>query len=313
MIPAIAHFIWFGTDMPWTHVLAMRSAAQRGDFERVVLHHADDLSQSRWWPELQAIHRFEARRLDPAALFTRTGEMGPALTALFAQLTQPAARANMVRAALLYTEGGVYLDTDTITMASLAPLRRAHDVFFGAEHVVLPVEVARSLNPLARLKALALDGLRDYYRRAKNGWRSFRQIEHRYHVAANNAVLASVPRHAFVHELLQRMTTMPPRRQMVRYALGTHLLQQVAKDLNGPRVCQLPPPYFYPLGPEISQHWFKPGTATHASEMCLPETVVIHWYASVRTRDVVPTLNPETVRAGASDNAFCALAAPFLD
>src|SRR5690606_16568346 len=114
MIPSLAHFIWFGRDLPWVHVLALRSAARRGGFERLVLHHADDLSGTRWWPDVQAIAGLETRPLDAEAVLGAVPDLGGRLVDLYRRLTQPAGRANMVRAALLAAEGGVYLDLDTV-------------------------------------------------------------------------------------------------------------------------------------------------------------------------------------------------------
>ena len=273
-----------------------------GGFDRVILHYTDDLSQSPYWAELQASDKIELRHFTPDTVFARLGGRGEALQRLFDTLVQPAARANMVRAALLYSEGGVYLDTDTITTQSLAPLRASYGVFFGEEHVVLPAHVARSINPLARIGALLKDGVRDICRRMPHGWRTFRKIAPYYAVSANNAVLASAPGHPFIGELLDRMVTMPKKRQLVRYALGTHLLQEVARDLRGSDdVFVAAPDVFYPLGPEVSQHWFRSGSADDINALLLPDTRVVHWYASVRTKEIVPKLTPEVVLAHAND------------
>ncbi|MEC8023244.1 MAG: glycosyltransferase [Myxococcota bacterium] len=314
MIPSTAHFIWFGTSFPWLHVAALRSASARGGFERVILHHTDELTSSPYWPELENASGIELHRLNPADLFARLGTRGQALYALFSRLNQPAARANMVRAALLYSEGGVYLDTDTITVKPLTSLRMNFGVFFGEEHVVLPAAVAQSLNPIIRLNALRQDAMRDVCRRLPRGWRTFRRLAPAYPVAANNAVLGSEPKHPFIGEMLDRMIAMPPKRQLVRYALGTHLLQEVARDLrHGEDVYVAPPAVFYPLGPEISQHWFRAGSAAHLEELLQPSTLVVHWYASVRTKTLVPQLVPRTVQARSSDWALCALAASYAD
>ncbi|MFT7625659.1 MAG: hypothetical protein ACI9WU_004850, partial [Myxococcota bacterium] len=79
----------------------------------------------------------------------------------------------------------------------------------------------------------------------------------------------------------------------------------------GAGVTRCEPAVFYPLGPEISGHWFKPGTAAYLDELCPPSTKVVHWYASERTKTVVPTLNPETIRASADDLAICALTSRY--
>lgn len=312
MIPGIAHFIWFGTALPWAHVLSIQSAAARGGFERVVLHHADDLSASPWWPALLSTPGFEARPLDPRAVLHQAGPHGPELSRLFDRMNKPAAKANMVRAALLYQEGGVYLDLDTVTIKSLTPLRQEAAVFCGEEHIALPHDVAHNRSPGVLVAAGLRLAARDVLRRLPDGWRHFRHIEGFYHRAVNNAVFASAPEHPFVAELLRRMIVMDPAQQMVRFALGTHLLQKVVRDYDGDDLRVHAPPAFYPLPPEISEHWFRPTPALALDEALLPETCVVHWYASVRTKHIVPRIDPEHVRRHAHEELFSALALPFL-
>lgn len=312
MIPALAHFIWFGTALPWVHALSIQSAAARGGFERVILHHADDLSDNPWWEALLATERFEARRLDPEAAFTATGPRGPQLAALFKRLTQPAARANMVRAALLYAQGGVYLDLDTVTLKPLDDLRHQAAVFCGEEAIVLPHEIATSRSPGILAAAGVRLAVRDVLRRAPDGWRAWRKVEGRYHRAVNNAVLACEPEHAFVEELLDRMVTMDPQRQLVRFALGTHLLQQTVTSYKGDDLTVHDPEVFYPLPPEISEHWFRQTKNPRLDDVLSPRTSVVHWYASVRTRDIVPQITPEYVRRHADTQLFSAMALPFI-
>ena len=93
MIPATAHFIWFGRELPFIYMVGIRSAAVRGGFERVILHHADDLSGSPHWAYLVNTPRFEARPLEPEILPELHGELGASLLSLFGQLEAPAARA----------------------------------------------------------------------------------------------------------------------------------------------------------------------------------------------------------------------------
>lgn len=317
MIPAVAHFLWFGPRLPWVYALALRSAAARGGFERVVLHHADDLGGSPGWRDLAGRPDVETCRLDAEAVVARApGPSGP-LVDLFRRLRAPAARANVVRAALLAAEGGVYLDLDTITVASLAPLRAEAAFFCGVERLVFPGELKRSRSPARWGAALARTALRDLCRRAPDGWRLFRRIEAHYPRAANNAVLGAEAGHPLLVELLARMAAAPRERQTVRFALGTHLLQAVVRDAAGTgdarglRVYE--PPVFYPLGPEISEHWFRFTPRPRPLEALLPDTRVVHWYASVRTENVVGQIDPAYVRANAPRQLFSALALPLLD
>ena len=312
MIPPVAHFIWFGTQLPWVHALAIRSAARRGGFEQVVLHHADDLSRTPAWPELLATPGFAARPIDANVIFDRAG--ADQLAPIYAKLQAPAARANVLRVAILAAEGGVYLDTDTLTVASLDPLRRAHGAFCGEERVVWPAVVRRSNNVIVKASGLARATVRELCRVLPDGWRRFRSIESHYPAAANNAVLASEPNHPFVRRLLANMLTLPPERRTVRFALGTHLLQDTLAHSREPDLCVLPPPVFYPLGPEISHHWFRTRRSLPSLDTVVaPDTLVVHWYASVRTQQLVPRIDADYVRAHADRQLFSALALPLLD
>ena len=312
MVPSVAHFIWYGRQFWWVNALAIRSAAQRGDFERVVLHHDQDLDDVPAFRELADVEGFEARRLVPEALFARVGDIGARLASLHDELEKPNARANMVRAAILASEGGVYLDTDTITVKSMTPLRSAA-AFCGQERVVFPVAVIRDKRPGRYLNSLSLVVLRDVCRRAPNGWRWFRRVEDRYPLAVNNAVVGAVPDHPLILALLEAMVALPVERRRVPYALGTHLLQDQVAKYRGDDLVVHPPSVFFPLGPEISQHWFRMRGDVPLDDVIEDDTRVVHWYASVRTRHLVPKIDPAYVRAHAGRQLFSALALPVLD
>jgi len=308
--PVVAHFVWFGRDFPWVHWLALYSAARRGGFDRVVLHHADPIG-GRHWEAALAIPGVEARRLDAEALVAAAGSSGPSLVDLLRRLTAPAARANVVRAALLLREGGVYLDLDTVTVRPVAPLLADAAVFCGLERLAFPDDPRRRFHPGHIAAAWTRTAVRDLLRRTPDGWRAFRRIERFFPTAPNNAVLGSRAGHPFIAELLERMARLPERRQLVRFALGTHLLEHAVAEYGGGDLRVLPPEVFYPLGPEISEHWFRRSSAG-LDELVPEATRVVHWYASVRTRRVVPRLSPEWVEDHAGSEPFSTLAASVL-
>lgn len=308
MIPKFAHFIWLGQDLLWVHRLALVSAAKRGGFERVYFHH-DGALDARVLDELAATPGVEVARIDGAGLAEAAG--GSALVECYRALTTPAARVNVLRMALLADRGGVYLDTDTVTLKSFASLCAAGGAFCGEERLVFP---AVSSSALARLHpaALARMALRDAFRRLPNGYAGFRHVERFYPTAVNNAVLGAEPEHPLVRELLARAVRLPRERRTVRYALGTHLLQAVVADFRGPTLAVLPPPVFYPLGPEISEHWFRERPRVDLDRVLTAETLLVHWYASVRTRPYVRHIDAAFVRAHAGTQLFSALAARVL-
>ena len=293
MIPATAHFIWIGAEFPWLNYAAVASSVRNGGFDRVVLHHTDDLSSAPWWHALSKHPQVERRRIAPEDVLGRAG--GRELLELYASLGAPAARANMLRIAILLEEGGVYLDLDTVTTQSLLPLREASAFFCGAERIAFPATLENSKHPGRWGAALLRTGVRDLTRRAANGVRWFRRIEHLYPLAANNAILGAAQGHPFLSQLLRRMVSLPRRVSVRRYALGTSLLQHALAQNPSDALVVHPPEVFYPLGPELSQHWFRLDGSARLAEVLTPATHVVHWYASVRTRELVPTVTPRWV------------------
>jgi hypothetical protein len=311
-IPATAHFVWLGRDLPWVYGLALRSAAARGGFERVVLHCTDDVSGSDGFTLACDDERVESRRLDPRSALWWVSPRGGDLVELYSRLRQPAAKSNMLRLAILAAEGGVYLDTDTITVASFSPLLGA-GVFCGLERIALPAATRRARTPGPWVKAGARILVRDLLRRAPGGWQGFALIAEHYPAAANNAVLGARPGHPLIQGMLERMVDLPPERQLARFALGTGLLQDAVDSYDGDDLELHPPERFYPLSPEISEHWFRIGERAPLDAIVARSTVCIHWYASVRTKRILPRIGASYLRANAHRQLFSAAALPLID
>jgi hypothetical protein len=291
MIPNVAHFIWFGQSLPWLHAMSLASAARAGGFDKLVLHH-DGLSEG----ELSTLRRLpglELRSVNPERAFQRYARSAE-LLALYAKLTAPAARANLLRAGILYSEGGVYLDMDVVTLKPLTPLLDA-GVFCGAEPIAYPGSLIAHPTLRGYARAFALSGVRDVLRRLPTGPRWFARFAHLYAQTANNAVLGAEPGHAFMERLLDQIVDTPAERQLRRYALGTHVLQRTLAQTHAlhadERVIVHPPAAFYPLGPVLSEHWFRIPARVDLDEVISPETYAVHWYASVRTKHWVQRMD----------------------
>jgi hypothetical protein len=153
---------------------------------------------------------------------------------------------------------------------------------------------------------------RDVCRRAPSGYRWFRHIEHFYPRAVNNAVIGAEAGHPFLDDLIARMIALPRERRRVRYAFGTHLLQTAVRESNAPGVEILGPNAFYPLGPEISEHWFKPRHDVRLADAIGPETLLVHWYASVRTAPYVARIDRAWIREHEGSELFSALVVQAL-
>ena len=313
VIPALAHFVWLGESFPWVNLLAMRSAVTRGGFERVILHHTDRLAGSDVARECAALPRTELRHIEPEQLLGAMGPVGIELTGLYRRVRSPVGRSNILRIAILALEGGVYFDMDTITVGDLTPMRREARCFCGDERIVLPAAVLRSRDPAVVAATGARLAVRDLCRRLPRGHRLFRRIEHRFPRGANFAVGGAEPRHPFLIDYLARMARVPRRQEQVRNAIGTTMLQDALGAWSGHGLVVYPPPVFYPVPPEISTHWFRPRRTLALEEFLRPETRVVHWYASVRTRHILPRLDREHIVRNALREPFSALVRPLLE
>jgi hypothetical protein len=307
-IPLHAHFIWFGAALPYVYRLALRSAAQNGGFQRVTLHCEPALLAARVAEEFADDPRIAFRTIDETA-FAHCPDP-QRMAALFGSLTTPAARANVLRIAILHDEGGVYLDTDTVTLRSFATLCERNDMFCGSEHIVFPASVRASSSLRTRALAQVRGGVRKLLTLPPNGYRLFQRIADWYPTAVNNAVLGAAPRHAVLVDMMDAMLRLSESARNVRFALGTHLLQRTVAMHTDVQV--YPPRYFYPLGPEVSVHWFKRRKDVRLDHVLSEDTICVHWYASVKTRDVVQRIDREYIGAHANSQLYSALVTQYM-
>ncbi len=317
-IPAKVHFVWIGPALPWAYVFAVLSAAARGEMDEVILHHTDELAAG---PELAALRAAKGVRLqrdDPRALLRDAGArlgLNDKLTMLYDGLASPVQRADVLRAAILYLQGGIYLDLDTVTIASLQPLLTAPQ-FVGTEYIVWPHWVRASRSPFVWARHLALDVLRKALRVLPGGWRGFRLVEGWYFPGVNNAVMGAAPGASLFAAYLRAMVELPVARRTQPYALGPDLLQALVGQFPAQALIIHQPGVFYPLPPEISEHWFRParglalgGTLRRALR---PETLLVHWYASIRSKPYMAQMSPGYVRAHAKTQLYSALVCTAL-
>jgi len=309
-IPARAHFCWIGTRLPWAYAFAVLSAAQRSELPEIVLHHTDALDEDAALAALKQTPRVRLSRVDPIAYLMHAGQKlgaGDGLTVTYRRLTNPAARIDMLRAAILYLEGGMYLDMDTVTTSSLLPLLNTRQ-FVGCEFIIWPHFARTSRSPALWARSLTLDLTRKMMRRTPHGWKMFRLIEKFCYRGINNAVMGAEADSPLFEDYLRAMLTVPPERQVQPYALGPDLLQEVVGRYARDDLTIQEPHVFYPLPPEISEHWFRIGRSVRLDAVLLAETRVVHWYASVGTKSRVALINPNYVRKHRESQLYSALA-----
>jgi hypothetical protein len=312
-IPPRVHFCWIGRQLNWACAFALLSAAARADMDEVLLHHTDELEEGAVLTALRATQKLQLERIDARAYLAQAGArlgVSDRLAALYSSLANPVQRADVLRAAIIYMQGGIYLDLDTITVASLRPLLDAVQ-FVGTEYIVWPHWVRNSRSWAVWAKHLALDVLRSGLRLCPGGWRGFRHVEHWYFKGVNNAVMGAQAGAPLFAAYLTAMVDLSPTRQSQPYALGPDLLQSLVGQFSNTELVIHEPGVFYPLAPEISTHWFRTGAAR--LDLALqPQTLVVHWYASVRSKPYTALIDPAYVRAHRYTQLYSALVTRVL-
>jgi hypothetical protein len=136
-------------------------------------------------------------------------------------------------------------------------------------------------------------------------------VEHWYFKGINGAVMggpAGAP--LFAADLIA-MAALPAARRSQPYALGPDLLQSLVGQFSGVELVIHEPGVFYPLAPEISTHWFRSGRIN--LDLALrPQTLVVHWYASVRSKPYIALIDPDYVRAHRHTQLYSALVSRVL-
>ena len=315
-IPRSLHFCWIGPNLPWAYGFALLSAAVRGGADEVILHHTDELEDGPVLNALRAVSIIRLVRIEPQTLLIQVGDrlgLGNKLWTIYAGITSPAILSDILRASILYNVGGIYLDVDTITVASLTPLLDQRQ-FIGVEWIVWPYWIKASRSSVVWMRTLALDILRKAARLMPEGWRIYRHVESLYYKGINGAIMGGEAGAPLFETYLRHMTLMPTNEQGRPNALGPDLLQRlIAENLINDLIIY-DPKYFYPLAPEISEHWFR---TCHNAPQALgkvlsPETVIAHWYGSVRSRPYVAVINPEYISRHKHTQLYSALVAEVL-
>jgi len=285
MIPNRYHFVWFGRNFPYTHVLAIRSLARTCAPESIVLHVSEDLTGVPHFDAVAAeVPVLCQRRLDIDQLLTGCGGFdATALRSVYLDLLARerwAALSDILRYLILLREGGVYLDFDILAVRDLRPVLKSCQGFCGRERILVPAKVHRGRRWTSYLRTNPLDLMRLICSRTVAGIDWWKRIEHLYPAAINGAVLGLVPGHALAREALAAVPRLVPALESRRPAIGPDLLQDLVD--GEPRIDMrvFDAPAFYPLGPTMAFHYFRKTTHAEAiaRKVVTNATYIVHWY-----------------------------------
>ena len=309
-IPAKLHFCWIGPRLPWAYVFAILSAVERSELRDITLHHTDKLEEDEPLRQLRSVQCVRLQAIDAKRFLLQTGQaigLDDQLAQLYTTLELSVMRADLLRAAILYTNGGLYLDLDTLTVASLRPLL-VTKAFLGSDIIVWPSYIRQSRSPLLWFRHLLLDVIRKVCRWAPFGWQAFRRLQTFYVRNVTNAIMGAEPHSPFFADYLKSMALKPTSQLINKYALGPTLLQEIADRYTASELHIQEPSVFSPLPPEVSEHWFHILRRPALYSVLLPETRVVHWYASVRTSRLVAQITPAYILKNHQRQLYSALA-----
>ena len=163
------------------------------------------------------------------------------------------------------------------------------------------------MNPFRWIYCGLQFAFREFCARLPGGYKLFRLAECGFSAAVNNAVIGAEPGNATIHDAFQFIKTMPEKERLKRFRLGTRLMQNVTHNRSSDSMTVFPASFFYPLGPEISAHWFKAKTNNKLDKLILKNTRIVHWYNSVEGRFLKTKVSAQWVEQHPT-TAFSALA-----
>ena len=292
LIPNQYFYIWTGSSFPYLNLLAVKSLLLADDSATAVVYIVGPEPQNDNFENLRALERVSVVGIEPDDVFSQLPTDVKSVGTIFHKMPESSAsaRSNILRYALLYLNGGVYLDFDTVVTRSLSDLA-GHQCFIGEENVWVGDEDRVAGKWWVCLYPRNLFWLTSWLlRRADSAWFSgklqvARALEKTDAIWSkkqpNNAVMGAVARSPFIRELLLACLDAD---FTVRYATGPTLVSHVAA--NFPHlVSTLPVNYFYSVAPGESFRFFADRTLTLSSEAYL-----IH-YAASNHKKLIPVID----------------------
>jgi hypothetical protein len=300
MIPLRFHFIWIGREFPFVNRLAVESVLQVHPGAEIVVHFQDGPAGNADWDALK--RKVEFRPIDlHGELNDLPSSMKPVGEALERVSEKyPAGRSNILRYFILYREGGIYLDFDTLTLKPFTALL-GNPAFIGEEEVFrcdddrvagrytwdfpfLGALFGASYGlSYANCRWLGNLGVLNAANRGLMRLWSARKL--------NNAILGSEPGNAFFSKALELI---PDTDASMRFALGPMLMNLVYETSAASSIRRLGKDVFYAIPPSQTFRFF------YGPAPALPdEALAVHWCAS-NHRKLAPTLTRSVLEKSSS-------------
>ena len=287
MIPNQAHFIWIGPNFPWLYYLSVYSAAKNGGFDRIFVHYEYLGADEKWFHKLGKLPGVILQKLNFDKVFSSENQ-------LLSQLGKQRdliernllIQSDILRYAVLYLYGGVYLDLDIVVLRSFKELllRTSRSAFLGREKILFPEYIRHPIDIRDRLKkirSLLLVKLRNICERIPHGYAPYNKLG-AYVPTINGAVFGSEKSGSFITGVIERLNQYEVVEMNIPRKAGPFLLQEAVTNPNMVGSVEiLHPDYFYPSAPGLTKHLFRRYKRVNIDRFCdLSISYAIHWYSS---------------------------------
>jgi hypothetical protein len=281
-------YIWSGSNFPYVNVLSVVSTLKSHPNAQIIVYFVGETPKSEWSELLENIPQVSIVHTSPDEIFAQLPEHLEKVAEVFHALSPNAlsAQSNILRYALLYPFGGVYLDFDVLVLRPLDELLNC-EAFVGEELVWADNESRLHgqtniyLAPRNILWAVThcLMWLDSHVTKGRLRIAELLQptFRHWSRNKCNNAVIGASQRSEFIEELLLGVFTASTT---IRYATGPTLIDKVVCRQSS-NVDRRPSTDFYAVPPGQSYRLF------HDRYLSLPQSAfLIHYVASNHPRFV---------------------------
>jgi len=295
-IPDRFHFVWDDNFFPYGAYLAIKSVAVQcrpGSIRLYKVPALDDVPNFRRLrdevPCLEPINIdlpawLEEARLPCAATLLEANRF-------LKERNYYGSVSDLLRTVRLYLDGGIYLDTDTITLRDLAPLRQ-QEAFLAEEHILVSSQIWKKNSRWRYLRTSPLTLARDLCSRVPFGVTWFQWISRFFVRAVHNAVMGFRPGYPLMRDALMRMAEVYPRRPERYPIMGPDTLQDLIAEKSYPGLKVYAPRYFSPLGPTMTYQYFHRRRPRTIDAMCRrvvsDDTMLVHWSNNGTIAKIMP-------------------------
>lgn len=303
-------YIWSGVDFPYINLLSVVTTLHHHPNAWIDVYIVGKTPLTAWFKVLKNLPRITVHLISGpdviAKLPPHLNEVQTAYNALNPEALS--ARSNVLRYAILYLYGGVYLDFDVLVLRPMDLLFRVEA--FAGEELVWADDVPR------------LQGKKLVFAKPRNilwsishvaMWCDSHLFRGRMRIAAilaptfrywakyqmNNAVLGAKPGSDFVEELLVEVMQADTR---IRYSTGPTLVETVTLTTSS-SMNPLPSEYFYAVPPGQSYRLFFDET------LQLPDSAFLIHYAASNHSAYVNELSPARIHEWSPNTVMGAVVA----